>query len=102
MTELKSFIHSLKLGWIRRILYENKKWKNIFEHSFPDICNFSKFGLDFIKNQLSRIDKLFWNEVFTSWITFHAKEQIINRNEYLRQPIWYNPTVKVGGTTIFL
>jgi hypothetical protein len=101
MIELKSFIHSLKLGWIRRILHENKKWKNIFENSYPDICNFSKFGPDFIKNQLSRIDNPFWNEVFTSWLTFYQKVQIINWNEYLRQPIWFNPTVKVGGTTIF-
>jgi hypothetical protein len=66
MIELKSFIHSLKLGWIRRNLNENKKWKNIFENSFPDICNFSKFGPDFIKNQLSRIDNPFWNEVFST------------------------------------
>jgi hypothetical protein len=28
--ELKSFMHSLKQGWIRRILHENKIWKNIF------------------------------------------------------------------------
>jgi hypothetical protein len=73
---------------------KTKNGKNIFEYSFPDICNFSKFGPELIKNQLSRIDNPFWNEVFALCITFYSKVKIIDWNEYLRPSIWFNPTVK--------
>ena len=55
MIELHSFMHSLKLSWLRRLLTENKKWMNIIEKTFPNIYSFCKFGIEFTQRDLKEL-----------------------------------------------
>ena len=100
MVEFRSFMHSLKLSWLRRLLTEDKKWKNIIENTFPDLYNFSKFGIDFTERDLKEIKNPFWKDVFNAWVLFGRKVEVTTWNDFLAQPLWFNPLVKVGGKTI--
>ena len=100
MLKVKPFIESLKISWLRRIISGDKKWKNLILHLVPDLTNFVNYGTDFILQRLRYITNPFWKEVFKSWIGFQKKVEIRTWNDFLAEPIWDNPKVKVGGNSV--
>ena len=100
MIDIRGFMHALKLSWLRRLLTEEKTWMDIIETILPNLYNFCNFGIEFTERDIKEIKNSFWKDVFNAWVIFGRKVEIKNWQDFLRQPIWFNPLVKVGGKTV--
>ena len=102
MPHLDSFIKSLKLTWIRRILNSNSEWISLF----PEITNcscqlLSHLGSEYSRKIAKSTKNLFWREVlitYSDFITTSASEDL---NDILLEPLWYNNKIKVDNKCIF-
>ena len=101
MIKVNYFIEALKISWIRRITQKTTKLTYLLESSFPNILNFTKYGLHYIREKLRTIDNKFWYDTFQAWISFSNNVRPETWNELLTEPIWYNIHLKVGGKPIF-
>ena len=100
MIDLNSFIKSLKLTWIRRLQKDDKGYLNIFNESYPNIKQLHLYGSDYISQQLKYIDNPFWKDVFESYKYYLANLIPKSKPEFQMLPIWLNPNIKVGGSSI--
>ena len=64
MINLRAFIHSLKLTWIRRVLKSNSPWKLLFDNTI-DINKLLHFGSKYCDSTIINIIKLFLERCFT-------------------------------------
>jgi hypothetical protein len=96
---LETFIMSLKLTWIRRILMYNTKYFNFVNNMYPFISNINKYGDQFLMNKLQTVQNKFWKDVFTGLIQLH-KQYLRNWSEFCSLPVWHNSMFKIGGSTV--
>ena len=101
MVKVDPFIDALKISWIRRLITSNSKWVYLLYHNYPNMKEFQVFGIDFIKKELRTIDNKFWYETFLAWTKLVNKLKPLSIDEFLKQPIWYNNLLKVGGKCIY-
>ena len=101
MINVQYFIEALKVTWIRRLVQKETKWSYLLNHTYPNLSEFIKFGLDFLKQKTNLIHNKFWLDTFTAWIHFSNKITINSWSDFLSQPIWWNNSVKVGGRSIY-
>ena len=102
MIDIFTFVNALKITWIRRFLTnDSQKWGNILSTQCPDIIDFLKFGIDFIKGKLNRLNS-FWKDVFKAWVTLVNKQKVESSEEFLKEPLWYNPKFKMGNRSIII
>ncbi len=73
MLDIRSFIKSMKVSWIRRTIKNESKWSNIHFHMTPFLQNFEKYGSDYIYRNMHRINNPFWKDVYTSYAEFLDK-----------------------------
>ena len=73
---------------------------DIIETILPNLYNFCNFGIEFTERDIKEIKNSFWKDVLNAWVIFGRKVEIKNWQDFLRQPIWFNPLVKVGGKTV--
>ena len=95
MIDLISFIKSLKLSWLRRMIQSKSTtpWITLVNQIIPDINNIFSLGIYATKNILSQIKNSFWYDTLSAWaelITFYNPTNI---NECLSTPIWNNATI---------
>ena len=97
MVNLKSFILSLKLFWIRSLISSNKGL-SCFIPDF-DLHKFTSCGIEYTKLLLNTIKNKFWIDVFQAWIELHntGTESDITADACL----FYNPVIHVGGKMFF-
>ena len=69
MVNIKLFIQSLKLSWIRRLIFEKKEWKHFIEMhiSTPRLLS---CGSQYASQISSGLGNKFWKEVFKIWADF--------------------------------
>ncbi|XP_062599221.1 uncharacterized protein LOC134260692 [Saccostrea cucullata] len=97
MLNLKSFISSMKLFWIRQLIFTNRG----MEHLIPNF-NLDKFincGIDYVTIYLKTLKNKFWIDVFKSWI-------ILQNHEIVSEvagdsPLFYNPMIRIGGKPFY-
>ena len=100
MINVALFVESTKITWIRRLLKDNSKWINILEKSFPEVYHIFKYGPDFTQNKLRTIKNIFWKDVLSAWVKYNSILSIDTWEDFLSQPLWFNPAVKVGGKSV--
>ena len=92
----------MKLTWLRRltIATSNEKIINVVEASCPSIKHIFKFRSDYIKQQLRQEQNLFWKDVINSYLILTLKASPKNDLQCYSTHIWYNPDIKVGGSSV--
>lgn len=103
MINLKYFIESIAITWIRRIFHsENVSWWRLLLSQFPNLPTlFADFGPEFISNNIIKKSKnQFWNQVFIAFQHLMILSQKYSNS--LQVPLWYNRDVKIGGKIVFL
>lgn len=95
--EIRKFILSLKLTWLRRFILYNTKYFNLVRCICPFIQYHDQLGSDYIRSKLNDIDNLFWKQVFEGLIQFNDQLLINSWQDFQLLPIWYNPKFKIGG-----
>ena len=94
MVDLDTFIVSLKLSWIDRIVKSSRKdYIIIFEKSMSPLNKFLKMGMDWTKMVIQKSNNIFWNQVLSTWVKFSENAVISDNNDILTCPIWYNPLI---------
>ena len=100
MINVKAFINSLKITWIRRLIRSKSGWVNITD----ELINIEKLclcGKDFIENLINKITNPFWIDVLKALCQLIDTVKIDNTN-IQDIPIFYNPNIKINGKSIFL
>ena len=69
---LESFIHSLKISWIKRYLNENNGvWKIFFDYYLSDVETEFYFKCNCSKEDIPNINNLFIIDVCKAWSTLN-------------------------------
>ena len=95
MTNIETFIKSLKLTWFRRLFITNSSWINIFsEVTGCSITKLTQFGPSYCKQRANSTHNSFWKEAlyyFAEFLeSFEMKDSYI-----LLEPLWYNDKIKI-------
>ena len=101
MIEVDTFMKSLKLTWLKRILLTKNKYSDFVYANFPCISNCLQYGSKYIDSNNINIDNEFWKDIILSLNVFLDKVKPSSWNELLSTPLWYNQYIKVGGNVIF-
>ena len=99
MINLNAFIQALKSTWIRRLLHTDNKWQ-IFIKAHVDISKLTGCNMIFIQNMIGTLENKFWKDVLQSLININKNSEL-NESDILKSPIFYNNSIKIGGTHIF-
>ena len=102
MINIKAYMDSLKLTWIRRLYNTNSKWQHILK-TYINIDMLSNCGSEYISVCTREIKNEFWKNVFAAW---HALMNKINNRDskvknILKIPIWYNNLFQVDNSSVF-
>ena len=66
----------------------------------PLLNSVYKYGTDFIKRQLHQNLNPFWKDVCTSYIKLSKSFISLNEKQIPAINLWYNPDIKVGGSSV--
>lgn len=96
---LESFIHSLKITWIKRYLSEsNGVWKIFLDYYLSDFGKEFFFKCNFSKDDIPKINNLFVYDICKAWSLFNFKEPI---SKFENEIIWNNSHIKVDNKIVF-
>ena len=99
---VRSFIESLKITWIRRIINvpKNTSWLTLLYDFLPqNFQHFLHFDGIYFKHIAIKTTNIFWKDVFNS---FAKLRKIIDKDEnILFQPIWYNELFTINDKTVY-
>ena len=100
---IRSFSHSLKMTWIKKLLDSDKfaPWKTLALNNFENfggnnIWHLHKEGLLKLSNKMNR----FWKCVFKSWSQLDSKE-VLTPEDILSEPLYYNNNIKINNNIFF-
>ena len=99
---LKSFIKSLKITWIRRIVVDENDaaWRRLLNDITPSTnISFLNYGPEYLIHLSKLISNNFWKDVFRSY--YHLR-CLLDKDQVIFEPIWYNKMIKVGGNVQYL
>ena len=100
MVCVRSFIKSLKVTWIRRILHaaESISWYRLLFDMLPlHFKLFTNLGNELLKNNLNKISNRFWKDVFQS---YYDLRKLVEKDNHLFEPLWYNNAFLINGKTL--
>ena len=104
MIDIFSYIKSLKLKWIQRILTSNDNWVKLFYFNFRKLfsCN-SLFEIDIncLGNLVENYNNLFWKEALMSFVEFLSINKYNYDEDADHYSICYNDMFKIGNRTFF-
>jgi len=95
---LKLFVKSLKLAWIRKFSGCNHKWKNIASVNSPFLNIVEWYGPNVVDTY--RNNNSFWLDVFEAYRSFYREIEPACSQELLAEPVCFNERIKVGGLVL--
>lgn len=101
MIDFENFMIALKSSWIRRLIFSNSKWTNLFKANFGyNMQTLMKFGIDFTNMIKKNSNNKFWKDVLQCWRTI-IDVQKGNCDRMFNEHIWYNPNIKIDNKSVF-
>ena len=97
--DLKTYISSLKLIWLRKLESCKHKWKNIILSTNPNLPNLRHLGCN-LPRQWGRLND-FWKDVFSAYKSFGEKIKCKTQEEVNAEPIFYNGNINIDKKSIF-
>ena len=96
--ELRVYINSLKLIWVRKLKTSYHKWKNIIKVPYPKVTLLEQLGSSLLIEELHLNE--FWNDVFQAYKQFGRKIQVESSEELAAESIFCNDKIQVGNRSI--
>ena len=64
MVDVEKFISSLKCSWMKRVLFTDQAWLNIFKSNFGNdiVNNLYDFGDEYLTEIICNCKNKFWND----------------------------------------
>ena len=101
MINLKAFMNSMKLTWLRRITTTDSPWQSIIKGTINFYEVFS-FGASYIESLLPKIKNKFWTDVLKAYSEMLKLNKIDNEDSVLSSPIFNNHEIKVGNNPVWI
>lgn len=101
MIDIDKYIEAQKLSWLRRIFLKEQKYFAIALAMYPFLRCFQDFGSEYFRRNVNRISNPFWRDVFNGYKNYIVQLSPRGWFDFLLQPLWYNPHIKVGGACVF-
>ena len=101
MINVRAFIASLKLSWLRR-MQENEIIKDFILNMYPVLRHFEHFGGDYVKVLTLSMDNDFWKDVFKHFKALNDKCSPQDVHEFMNECIHYNLNILRDTKSIFI
>jgi exonuclease III len=98
LPDIRKYIMSLKLTWIRKFKVNNHKWKNIILENFDYFNKLDMYGPEITKKY--KAGNFFWVEVFDAYKEYFYKIDVNDSAELLSEPVCFNKRILVGNNII--
>ena len=93
MLDLLSFVKSMKISWIKRLLTSNNTWDIIITSDIPNVKEIVKYGSKKIYKMIESVNNSFWKDVLEAFATFSNAFQP-EVAELLAEGVWYSQFTK--------
>ena len=90
MINIKSFIASLKISWIRRLyMCSDTPWVGLFDATITKLLGLFDHGLQYTQHIAKKTLNPFWKEVLLDWGQFLD----VTIPDTMLSPLWWNPNI---------
>ena len=103
MIDIVKFVQSLKLIWIRKLadVSLDNNWKTLFFSSQENCHLFLQMGTDFYRIKEKMLKNSFWKDCLEAFCKFSSRISILNYDEFVTEPVFYNPKIIVDKISFF-
>ena len=101
MINLKAFINSMKVTWLRRVINSHCSWQSIIQNTinFNDLFSFGKSYTDHL---LKDIKNQFRADVLKAYAEVLKLHKLDSEDLVLSNPIFYNHLINIGAKPAFM
>ena len=101
MINLKAFIDSMKLTWLRRVILSNSPWQSVMNNTinFNELLVFGRCYTNAIQN---KIKNKFWIDVLHAYSDILQLTGENTEHFVLSSPIFYNNKIMIGNQPIYI
>ena len=101
MINLKAFIDSMKLTWLRRVILSNNPWQSVMKNTinFNGLLVFGRCYTNAIQN---KIKNKFWIDVLHEYSDILQLTGEDTEHFVLSSPIFYNSKIMIGNQPIYI
>ena len=103
MVHLESYVKSLKVTWLRRILLSSPTSSLITIFNETCQCELSsllQFGPEYPKQLAKKCNNLFWEELLNAFCEFLYI--ILKNSNQQDHPLWFNSNISIENNPIFI
>ena len=103
MVHLESYVKSLKVTWLRRILLSSPTSSLITVFNETCQCELSsllQFGPEYPKQLAKKCNNLFWKELLNAFSEFLYI--VLKNSNQQDQPLWFNSNISIENNPIFI
>ena len=101
MIRIDTFIFSMKLTWINRLLTKTSKYVELFESTVSSMNKLINRGNHFIKSIQNSIENNFWRDVLEAWLLLVKSQDIKTSDDIYCSCIWNNTRICIDNNPIF-
>ena len=101
MIQLNNYINALKIGWIRRLIRGNSKYKILFETIHTSINDLLNRGETYIEEIKSNCTNKFWWDVLEAWKKLILKLKPTSASDIMGISIWNNGNIRIDNNAVF-
>jgi len=102
MLDIKSFLLSLKLSWLKRILLNEGKVSNIVIATCPSVKDILIRGNKFVEILANECYNPFWCDVFKHYKMFYQICSPNDFNDFISEPLHFNAKIVRDGKYIYI
>ena len=99
MIDLVSFLNSLKLSWLNRLINSTAQWVSVAKQEGLDPEKLLVYGTVKLKRVERNTNNPFWRDVIKSLIHL-SQLLVLNPEDILREPMWYSDLTKFKTSKI--
>ena len=101
MINLKAFVNSMKLTWLRRVILSDSPWQSVVDNKINFQELFS-LGRSYIDSLSKNVKNKFWIDVLRAFSELLSLQKNITQEFVLSSSIFHNPEIKVGGKPLWI
>ena len=99
MVDIKAFIDSMKLAWMKRLMISNAEWTHVTYTQLPDAPRLLTYGKEKLSVLKTKIVNIFYKDLIEALIRF-STEYKPSSEEILSETIWFSDHTQFSKTII--
>ena len=99
MVQVDSFIKSMKLSWLKRLLTSSAKWTVFAEQEVPNTWHLLTYGSKKLKLLQSKTTNAFYSDILEALIQFNCSYEP-SEEELITESLWFSDWTKYQTTIV--